>query len=198
MTTITDTITGRDAVTAEPITDLLAERWSPRAFDASHEISDAEVTALLEAARWAPSATNRQPRRFIAGRRGSPVFETLVGTLKDSNRVWAPRASLFVLGISVRRTPEGEPVKFADYDLGQSIAHLTVQAQALGLGVRQMGGFHADVAADALGIEEPSVPLVLTAVGRRGSHDGLDAESIRRETTPRARLDLDEIVLRRE
>ncbi|WP_243762510.1 nitroreductase family protein [Streptomyces sp. Tu 3180] len=40
---------------------LLAERRSPRSFDVTHMITDEELTSLLEAARWAPSAHNPQP-----------------------------------------------------------------------------------------------------------------------------------------
>src|SRR5262249_62348344 len=43
---------------------LLAGRWSPTTFDASHQLAAAEIEALLEAARWAPSAGNSQPWAF--------------------------------------------------------------------------------------------------------------------------------------
>ena len=43
------------ATTAVPIHDLIASRWSPRAIDQDRPVGRAQVTALLEAARWAPS-----------------------------------------------------------------------------------------------------------------------------------------------
>src|SRR5260221_635711 len=55
----------KTASTAVPVHPLLAERWSPRGFDQSHQVSENQVTALLEAARWAPSAGNSQPWRFL-------------------------------------------------------------------------------------------------------------------------------------
>ena len=61
---------GKSASTAVPVHPLLAERWSPRGFDQGHELGDAALTALLEAARWAPSAQNSQPWRFLVTRRG--------------------------------------------------------------------------------------------------------------------------------
>src|SRR5205823_13025534 len=51
----------KTATTTVPVHPLLAERWSPRGFDQAHELADDRLTALLEAARWAPSAANSQP-----------------------------------------------------------------------------------------------------------------------------------------
>lgn len=62
----------KTATTAEPLHPLLAERWSPRAFDPEHQLTERQTTALLEAARWAPSAGNSQPWRFAVAHRGTP------------------------------------------------------------------------------------------------------------------------------
>ncbi|MER2221307.1 MAG: nitroreductase family protein, partial [Rhodococcus sp. (in: high G+C Gram-positive bacteria)] len=47
--------------------------------------SDDQLDALLEAARWAPSANNFQPRRFVVARRGSHHFDTIVHALVGFN-----------------------------------------------------------------------------------------------------------------
>ena len=52
-----------------PIDSLFLERWSPRAFDGS-ELPEADLMSIFEAARWAPSAFNSQPWRFLYSRRG--------------------------------------------------------------------------------------------------------------------------------
>lgn len=49
-----------------PIAPLLAQRWSPRGFDADHVINSDELVCIVEAARWAPSAGNTQPWAFTA------------------------------------------------------------------------------------------------------------------------------------
>lgn len=195
--TTTPEIDDRRAPTDQPIADLLARRWSPRSYEAGHEISDNEVATLLEAARWAPSAQNRQPRRFIVGRRGTDVHARLASTINERNQVWAPRASLLILGIVERHATDGEPQRFSEYDLGQAIAHLSVQAQALGLHVRQMGGFDAQQAAAEFGIEEPLEPFVTVAVGRATPADELEESFVERDTAPRVRLPLDDLVLER-
>ena len=57
------------ADTSVEIHDLIAERRSPRSLDATATIENQDLLALLEAARWAPSANNLQPWRLIAGKR---------------------------------------------------------------------------------------------------------------------------------
>lgn len=191
------TSVSRRAQTQQPLHDLLAERWSPRSFESGHDLADDEVTALLEAAQWAPSAQNRQPRRFVAARRGTDLHDIVVSTAYERNRWWAERASLLVLGIVERVGEDGMPQRFAEYDLGQAIAHLTVQAHHLGLHVRQIGGFDAELAADLLDVAPPYVPWVLVAVGRATPADRLEAEHVARDTAPRARLLLSDLVRRR-
>jgi nitroreductase len=130
---------------------LLARRWSPTAFDPAHEIAPAEVDLLLEAARWAPSAGNSQPWAFLVARRGDAVHARLVPRLAPSAARWAPTAALLVGNLCHRlvEDTDWEFSEFALYDLGQAVAHMTLQAQALGLFVRQFRAFdRAGIAAE--------------------------------------------------
>jgi hypothetical protein len=43
---------------------LFVQRWSPRAFT-GEALPEATLMSLFEAARWAPSAMNAQPWRFV-------------------------------------------------------------------------------------------------------------------------------------
>ena len=55
------------APAAYPIAELIAKRWSPRAF-LDKPIEEEKIMSLFEAARWAPSAYNEQPWRFLIAR----------------------------------------------------------------------------------------------------------------------------------
>lgn len=74
--------------TDQPVDTLFLERWSPRAYDGK-PMPAQDLLTVLDAARWAPSASNNQPWRFVYGIRGTEAFEKLAGLLVDGNRVWA-------------------------------------------------------------------------------------------------------------
>ncbi|HET7431766.1 MAG TPA: nitroreductase family protein [Nocardioides sp.] len=171
---------------------LLSRRWSPLHFDEQHTLARDEVAALLEAARWAPSAGNSQPWAFVVGRRGDAVHRRLAARLAPSARRWAPTASLLVANLSHRlvESTDWEFSEFAGYDLGQAVAHLTLQAQAMGLAVRQFRAFdRAGLAAD---FEVPAHWEVtsMAAVGRTSPDDEPPAS----HDPSRQRRSLDEIL----
>ena len=122
---------------------LLSSRWSPTTFDGLQDIDGAEVESLLEAARWAPSAGNSQPWAFILGCRGEPTHERLARHLAKSAARWALSAALLVANLSHRlvEDTDWEYSEFSVYDLGQAVAHMSIQAQSLGLHVRQFRAF---------------------------------------------------------
>lgn len=183
------------ATTAAPLHPLLAERWSPRGFDAAHQLDDVTVTSLLEAARWAPSASNSQPWRFLVARRGDAAFDRLAQLLAPGNRAWAPAASALVLVAAQITDDAGRGRRWALYDTGQAVAALSVQAAAEGLHVHQMGGFDADAARDAFGLTPDLEPLVIVAIGRRDLNAVLPEALAAREEAPRPRLPVSSLLV---
>jgi nitroreductase len=190
--------TVRSAETSVPIVDLLDERWSPRSFDPTATISDRQLDALLEAARWAPSAQNHQPRRFVVARRGTETFDTIVGALLSFNAMWAGNASALIVALAETSTVEGDDRPTAEYDLGQAVAHLSVQAHAEGFHTHQMAGVEWEKLVAAFGLPANLVPVTVTAVGVVDEADKLIEALAEREVAPRVRLSLDELVLRRD
>jgi nitroreductase len=188
-------MTAKHATTDAPLHPLLAERWSPRAFDADHRLTEQQLTALLEAARWAPSASNTQPWRFAVALRGTAEHAAILDALAPGNRAWAHAASALVVAAAATLGPDGAERPWAVYDTGQAVAHLSVQACADGLAVHQMGGFDRNAVAAALDAEEGVTPLVVLAVGRRGSTSRLAEPLAGREAAPRERLPLDSLLL---
>lgn len=174
---------------------LLAERRSTRAFDASHALRPEELATLLEAARWSPSAGNSQPWRFGVATRGSAAYDGLFASLAPGNQAWAGNASALVLAAAVTTASDGSPLPWAHYDTGQAVAHLTVQAQALGLDVHQMGGFDRDAAAAVFDLAVGIEPLVVVAVGAHDAELTLPEPFASRGNAPRNREPVDELLL---
>jgi nitroreductase len=185
----------KTASTTVPVHPLLAERWSPRGFDRAHEIGDEALSALLEAARWAPSAQNSQPWRFLVTRRGEPAHDRLYAALAPGNQAWAGAASALILVAARTAGDDGRPQPWALYDTGQAVAALVTQAQADGLSVHQMGGFDTGAVRAELGLGENLTPVVVLAVGRRDSEAGLPEPLAAREATPRTRHPLGDLLL---
>ena len=183
------------AATGVPLHPLLAGRWSPRGFDPAHALTPAQITALLEAARWAPSANNTQPWRFLVARRGEAAFDEVFALLAPGNQQWAGAASAFVLVAAETVTPEGEARPYALYDTGQAVAHLVAQAGHEGLVAHQMGGFDADAAARRFALPGGLRPVVVVAVGRHDPAAPLSGVFAERERAPRARRPVRELLL---
>ena len=178
---------------------LLAARWSPTTFDATADISALEVESMLEAARCAPSAGNSQPWAFIVARRGEPDHDRLVRHLARSSRAWAPTAGLLVANLSHRlvEDTDWDYSEFSVYDLGQAVAHMTFQAQSLGLSVRQFRAFDRDGLATEFEVPPHWEVTTMSAVGRvpAGVSPDSDASSVHPQTarTPRDRRPVTDI-----
>lgn len=178
-----------------PLIPLLAERRTRRAFDPGAEITDQELTVLLEAARWAPSSFNTQPARFLVGRRDTEVHKRIFARIKPGNQRWAGRAAALLIGTYLTESAEGKPLRYAAYDLGQAVACLTVQASALGIQVCQMEGFDADGLHADLGLPEGLRVKVIVAVGRLGDPADLPEDLRNREAAPRRRHPLPSLLV---
>ena len=175
---------------------VLAERWSPRSYDSTATLPEEDVIALLEAARWAPSANNGQPWRFIVARRSDQHFTALQETLSGFNKVWAPNASLFIVVSTKTTTDDGQPRSSAMYDAGLAAGLLTVEAHHRGYVVHQIGGFDRDVVHKEFALNTDITPIVILAIGKQASVDALSDETLKgRESAPRTRLPLSELVL---
>ena len=146
---------------------LLAQRRSPRGFDPTQPVSETSLHALLEAARWAPSSRNRQPWRFLLGRRGDETFKAIFDTLMPGNQVWAGDAAALVVAFAETSDSAGNPSHGTEYDLGLAVGQLVFQAAAEGLHVHQMGGFSGADLLTAFVVPSGFTPVTVIAVGHR-------------------------------
>jgi nitroreductase len=180
-------ILDRSAATDAPILDVLAERWSTRIFDREAVIDEAALASALEAARWAPSASNTQPTRFVVARRGSAAHAAVFGALMGFNQAWAGDASALIVVLAETETEDGTVRPWALYDAGQAAGHFTVQAHADGLFTHQMGGFVADALRDAFDLPVRLRPVTVIAVGALGDPEKATEALRERENAPRTR-----------
>ncbi|GAB3819943.1 nitroreductase family protein [Pontibacter rugosus] len=175
---------------------LIENRWSPRAFS-SETVSEEQLASLFEAARWAPSAMNEQPWRFIyASKENGEDFERLFSCLVEGNS-WAKHASALFVTIAKKNYDfNGQPNGIARHDVGLATANILLQATDLGLHVHLMGGFNAAKAQDVLGIPEGFEPVAMGAVGYVGDPESLPEALKERELAPRQRKPLNEIAFK--
>ena len=176
-----------------PIDPLFLDRWSPRAMS-GEPIPEADLMTLFEAARWAPSWGNTQPARYIAGRRGEDTFDRIHSTLSRGNSGWTANAAALAIGVARTAGEDGEPFPYGEYGLGLATENLVLQAVADGLVAHQMAGFDRSSARAEFGIPGEFEPLVAIAVGGLGLAEQLQGKLHEKETAPRTRKPLAELV----
>jgi nitroreductase len=185
----------KKAPTELGVHDLIANRWSPRAFDVDLNISDNDLLLILEAARLAPSAFNEQPWRYFVGKRGDEVFNQILAGLGEFNQTWAKNSAALILACGTRQRANGDPHPSYQYDVGLSVSQATFQAHHLGYFTHQMTGFSHDAMCKTFDLTTLA-PVVVFAIGKQGDTDILPAQMAEREKTVSTRKTLTEIVIK--
>jgi nitroreductase len=179
--------------TTYPISELLYKRWSPRAFSDT-PVEKEKLQRIFEAARWAPSASNIQPWYFLTGFKGDTVYSRIFETLAEFNQLWVITAPVLCLAICKVNNPKGTENISRAYDLGQSVAHLSIQAMEEGLYVHQMGGFDVAKATELLNIPSDYEVRVAFTIGYIGDAEVLHPNLRKMEFEARSRRLLEETV----
>lgn len=172
------------------IHDLIAQRWSPRAFDAQKLVSHTQLLALLEAARWAPSCFGDEPWRYMVWNKHSDpaAWQRAYECLAELNQLWVKQAPILLLATAASQfSHNGKPNRWAPYDTGAASENLCLQAIALGLHAHQMGGFDADKIRQAFGIPAEFQCMAMIAVGYQAEIDHLDPRLAQQELAERKR-----------
>jgi len=157
-------------------------------------ISQDELNALFEAARWAPSAGNTHPWRILFAHRDSEHWSLFFGLLVERNQVWCRNAAVLLLFIS-RRTNEqtGRALITHSYDTGAAWENLALQGTLEGLVVHGMAGFDYARAKTTLNIPDDFQVEAMAAVGRPGPLTVLPEDFQARES-PNTRRPITELV----
>ncbi|OPX59737.1 MAG: malonic semialdehyde reductase [Methanobacterium sp. PtaB.Bin024] len=160
--------------------DLIQERYSVRSYQ-SRPVEDEKLEAVLDAARLAPTAANKQPFRLI-------VVKT-EGKKDQMKRIyhgdWFSEAPLVICACSVKSESwtRRDGRNYVDVDVTIAMDHLILQATELGLGTCWIAAFDAEAAREILKIPEGVEPLLFTPLGYPADEIG-----------PKSRKELDELV----
>lgn len=156
-------------------------RWSSRALS-PEPLDPADLNAVLEAARWAPSCFNDQPWHLVVADT-EPALVQARGLLLGFNAVWAAAAPVLILVFGRRHFGhDGRPNRWGAFDSGAAWMSMALQADALGLVAHGMGGFNVDGAYERSGLSpESHDALCMVALGRPGRVEDLPEELRSRE-----------------
>jgi nitroreductase len=185
----------KTANTSVPINAMIANRWSPRAFDASKAVSHEQIIALLEAARWAPSCFGDEPWRFIVWDKNTDAasWQQAFDCLAPSNQTWVKNVPILMLVCADTLFGHNQKEnRWAQYDTGAAAENLCLQASSMGLVAHQMGGFNADTARETFKIPAQITPMAMLAIGYEGDANDLPEELKTRELAARKRKPLGE------
>jgi len=184
----------KKAITNLKINTIIENRWSPRSFSGK-AIEQEKIQRFFEAARWAPSAYNEQPWRFIVGVKGDETWQMIFESLVEFNQMWAVNAPVLVVAVGSNvREVNGEANGTWHYDVGQAVGYLTIQAYTDGLVMHQMGGFDPAKLVESFKLPEKYFPLSVSALGYQDVAEKLPANLEKLERGERSRKPLSELV----
>ncbi|WP_242916841.1 nitroreductase family protein [Pontibacter liquoris] len=181
---------------AMQVHELIRNRRSTRAYSEKPLPAEA-LQALFEAARWAPSAMNEQPWRFVyADKEQQPeAYQAMLASLAEGNRIWAQHAPVLLLTVAKMNFGDTENAyAHAWHDVGLATGNLLAQATELGLYVHLMGGFSAAKAIESLHLPAGYQPVLMATIGYLGDIEQLPDNLKAREVAPRIRKPLSEVV----
>lgn len=142
--------------------ELREARYSCRSYE-DRLIEEEKLRELLEAARMAPTAANRQALRFVVVR-----DEDTKARMKAAySREWFYTAPVIICacGIPDRNWVRSDGKNYSDVDAAIAMDHLILQAADLGLGTCWIAAFDAQAVADILRLPADVEPVALTPVG---------------------------------
>ena len=186
----------KPAQTDYPIDDLMRRRWASRVFQEDRPVERETILTLLEAARWAPSCFNDQPRYFLVfDGSDTEALERARACLSPGN-AWASKAPVLMLSVA-RDTFEqsGKPNRWGQHDTGLATENLLLEAVELGLTTHPMGGYDPDRARSEFGIPDGFTSIAMIAIGYpyRGELMELEEKLRGKELGPRQRKSIGEI-----
>jgi len=146
-------------------TDLIQERYSVRAYRPD-PVEEHKLQKVLEAARLAPTAANRQPFQLIVIHMADRREE--LGKMYD--REWFTQAPIVICacGLPEKGWVSKEGINYTYVDVAIVMDHLILAAADLGLGTCWMAAFDREEARRVLGLPDDVEPIIMTPLGYPG------------------------------
>jgi len=193
----TDLETLKHAPISLGLNDLIAARWSPRAYS-DKPVSSEDLTKIFTAASWAASSSNEQPWRFLVGKKGDDTYAKILDTLVPFNQDWAKSAPILILSVAKKTfAKNGSPNGWALHDTGAASANMCLQAIALGIHTHGMAGYDKDKARANFDLPEDYETGAVWALGYLGDPETLPEHLKKMELAPRERKPLEAFVFNR-
>jgi nitroreductase len=184
----------KPAPTDLPILDPIRRRWSPRAFS-GRAVPKESLATIFEAARWAPSCYNEQPWRYLVATSDHPEAHGRAASLLGEGNRWAAKAPVLVISLArLAFVRSGEANIHAWHDVGAASENMFLQATQLGLAMHEMAGFDRIRAREVYAVPDGWECVAMIAIGHPGSADDLAEPQRTKETAPRVRKPLSEII----
>jgi len=174
------------------VAPVFVNRWSPRAMT-GESVAEADLLALFEAARWAPSSRNNQHWRFVYAERDDEEWGAFLDLLAAGNRTWAADAGALLVVVSKTAFDyNGEPAGSHSFDTGAAWQNLALEATRRGLATHPIGGFDHEAARERLNVPDEFDVEAMVAVGHRADPETL-SEDLREREVPNGRKPIAEI-----
>jgi nitroreductase len=125
-------------------------------------IPDSDLKKILEAARLAPSAGNRQPWRFVVVR--DAETKRKMGEAAR-NQTWISDAGAIVAALAMPKDHPEVYARWVERDVMTTVEHMVLAAWSLGYGTCWIGAFHEDKVKELLGIPEDMTVINLLPIG---------------------------------
>jgi len=162
------------------VKDAIRERRSVRSYK-PEKIPEGDLTAILQAARLAPSARNRQSWKFVITR-DEKLREELAYAAREQMFIFEAPVVIAAVALDPEYVMGCEVPAYA-VDLAIAVDHMTLQAVELGLGTCWIGAFSQDQVKKVLKIPDRYKVVALLPVGYPSTSPG-----------PKNRKSLEEIV----
>lgn len=148
------------------IMEAIKERRSIRDYK-QKEVEEKKIKKVLEAGRWAPSGSNRQPWQYIVVRKDS-LREKLMKAAHDQSFIGEAPVVIVVCNKK----------KSNLVNIGLTIQNICLQAYALGLGTCIVGWFEKNDVRNILNVPEGFSPSYLVSLGYPAEHPSQDRKPL--------------------